>query len=210
MKTPSRTRINNRAEDEREHGKTAIALDADLGWVTFRTLSRIGQGRRKDNAKPIHIWLNEAKPGDGKTIQVYESETHLVAELTQAVSDGKRCFVTSNAKGKIEKLAAAVIDKFPDQKTITITSDTITNTAAVHEFVANPQAAARLYDVILASPSIGTRIDIAFPNKAQVIDVVFGFCEAQITTHLDFDQQLARVRHPKEVKVWVTPRRFHF
>ena len=43
-----------------------------------------------------------------------------------------------------------------------------------------------------------------------VIDVVFGFCEAQITTHLDFDQQLARVRHPKEVKVWVTPRRFHF
>jgi len=41
-------------------------------------------------------------------------------------------------------------------------------------------------------------------------DIVFGFCEAQITTHLEFDQQLARVRHPGAVKVWVNPRRFHF
>jgi Origin of replication binding protein len=189
--------------------KTVVALDADLGWVTFRTLSRVGQGRRKNNTKAVHIWLNEAKPKEGRAIHVYESETHLVAELTQAVSDGKRCFVTSNAKGKIEKLAAVIIDKFSDKKTITITSDTITNTA-VQDFITDPKSTARLYDVIFASPSIGTGIDIAFPKNDQLIDVVFGFCEAQITNHLDFDQQLARVGHPKEVRVWITPRRFHF
>jgi hypothetical protein len=53
-------------------------------------------------------------------------------------------------------------------------------------------------------------VDIAFPDHAQVFDAVFGFCEAQITTHLEFDQQLSRVRHPGEVKVWITPRKFNF
>ncbi len=189
--------------------KTVIALDADLGWVTFRTLSRLATTENQTNSKPIHLWLNEAKPGNERAIQVYDSEPHLVAELMQAVSDGKRCYVASNAKGKIEKLEAAIIDQFAEKKTIIITSDTISNTA-VQEFVTHPQSSTAQYDVIFASPAIGTGIDIAFPNNAQVIDIVFGFCEAQITTHLDFDQQLARVRHPKAVKVWITPRRFDF
>ena len=186
--------------------KTVIALDADLGWVTFRTLSRMDQ--RKDK----HLWMNEAKPGKGKTVQVYDSEAHLVAELRQAVADGKRCFVTSNSKAKMAKLAAAISDEFPAKNAIVITSDTVkSGKKAVREFIADPQSAAvASYDVIFASPSIGTGVDIAFPDKAQVFDIVFGFCEAQITTHLEFDQQLAPVRHPGAVKVWVNPRRFHF
>ena len=189
--------------------KTVIALDADLGWVTFKTLSRFAASKDPTRSKPMHVWLNEAQPGDNRAIQVFDSEPHLVAELMQTVADGKRCFVTSNAKGKIEKLAAAINNTFPDKKTITITSDTIAG-KAVQDFVTDPQSSATRYDVILASPSIGTGINIAFPNNAPLIDAVFGFCEAQITTHLDFDQQLARVRHPGSIKVWITPRRFQF
>lgn len=39
---------------------------------------------------------------------------------------------------------------------------------------------------------------------------MYGFCEPKVNTHLDFDQQLARVRHPGCVKIWITPRRFNF
>ncbi len=183
--------------------KTVIALDADLGWVTFRTLSRLAPKQDK------HVWLNEANPGEGKKIEIYDSQQHLIAELKQALADGKRCFVTSNAKGKVAKLAAAIRDEFPQKHSITITSDT-GEEEPVKEFVSNPRAAAMKYDVVFASPSIGTGVDITFPDKAQVFDFVFGFCEAQITTHLEFDQQLSRVRHPGEVKVWVNPRRFNF
>ncbi|ACL58292.1 hypothetical protein [Methylobacterium nodulans] len=42
------------------------------------------------------------------------------------------------------------------------------------------------------------------------MDAVFGFCEPKINTHLDFDQQLARVRHPGIAKIWIAPRRFNF
>ena len=53
-------------------------------------------------------------------------------------------------------------------------------------------------------------MDITFPDNAKLVDVVFGFCEPGINTHLDFDQQLARVRHPGAVKVWITPRCYKF
>ena len=144
-------------------------------------------------------------------VQVFDSEAHLVAELRQTVADGKRCFVTSNSKAKMAKLNAAISDEFPAKNAILITSDTVkSGNKAAREFIANPQSAAANYDIIFASPSIGTGVDIAFPDKARVFDIVFRFCEAQITTHLEFDQQLARVRHPGTVKVWVNPRRFHF
>lgn len=66
------------------------------------------------------------------------------------------------------------------------------------------------FDAVLSSPSLGTGIDITFPNDSQEIDVVFGFFEAGITNHLEIDQQLARVRHPKELRVWISPRRFNY
>jgi hypothetical protein len=200
----SRDRVFHKLRHLVRQAKTVIALDADLGWVTFRTLSRMGE--RKDK----HLWLNEAEPAQGKSIQIFDSEPHLVAELKQAIDEGKRCFVASNSKTKMENLSAAVEEQFPRKKVILVTADTAQKKDEVRKFVADPAASAASYDVVFASPSIGTGVDITFPEKAQMFDVVFGFCEARITTHLEFDQQLARVRHPGAVKVWVNPRRFHF
>jgi hypothetical protein len=73
-----------------------------------------------------------------------------------------------------------------------VTSDTITK-QEVKDFIIQAKKKATDYDVILTSPSLGTGVDISFPEGAQLIDVVFGFFEAQINSHFDFDQQLARV-----------------
>jgi hypothetical protein len=59
----------------------------------------------------------------------------------------------------------------------------------------------------MASPSIGTGIDITFPENAEHVDVVYGFFESMVNTHYDIDQQLARVRHPGAIKVWLSPTR---
>jgi len=151
-----------------------------------------------------------AKRGEAK--QAAQGQDFIMACVgnDNASPSGKRCIVTSNSKTKMVNLAAAIRDEFPQRKTIVITSDTRLNEAEVRQFIGSPAKLAEAYHAVFASPSIGTGVDIAFPGKAQVFDVVFGFCEAQITTHLEFDQQLARVRHPGEVKVWVNPRRFHF
>src|SRR5436190_119230 len=42
------------------------------------------------------------------------------------------------------------------------------------------------------------------------IDRVFGFFYAFINTHTDIDQQLARVRNPGAIDVWISPGTFNF
>jgi Origin of replication binding protein len=184
--------------------KRVVALDADLGFVTFDTISAMAPG------KPKHLWLNEQEPPEhDRVIYLYDNEAHLKAELKRVVGEGKRVYVTSNSKNKLAEISKAIAEEFPEAKQMVITSETA-RTADVKDFMAKIKQRCQSYHVILASPSIGTGVDITFPERAKLIDAVFGFFDAQITTHQDFDQQLGRVRDPGEVRVWVTPRRFNF
>ena len=142
-----------------------------------------------------------------KAIEIYNSDRHLLAELKQHLQDRKRVFVTSNSKRRIDDIEAAVANELEGVRVIKITSDTGRGQAS---FVANPSAQAMHYDLILTSPSLGTGVDITFDDQQQLIDVVYGFFEARITTHFDIDQQLARVRQPGGVKVWISPQTFRF
>jgi hypothetical protein len=191
-----------------------IGLDADLDYLTSNTLARMANGPDANSVprpqKPVHLWINETPSADRKTIELYESKNHLIDDLLRAVAEGKRCLVAANSKSLIVKLEAIIHNRFGAAKRlITITSDTGSR-PEVQDFVANAAARATSYDVVLCSPSLGTGVDITFPGNATRVDVVFGFCEPGINTHLDFDQQLARVRHPGTVKVWITPRRANY
>lgn len=197
--------------------KHVVALDADLGFATFATISRMvsrmeareGEEPIAVPTRPLRVWLNEGKPKTD-TVQMFESERQLTAELMTDLRSGKRCFVTSNSKRLIERIAGAIRSELPDRcRLIVVTSETV-NTGEVREFVGEPSRLALSYDAIMTSPSLGTGVDITFPRGAKSIDVVFGFFHPLITTHFDFDQQLARVRHPGATKVWVSPRTFAF
>ena len=124
--------------------------------------------------------------------------------------DGKKCFVTSNSKKMIAKLSKMIETEFRGKiRQIAITSDNSRDPDNL-EFLKHIQRRYLDIDVLLASPSLGTGIDISFPNKEQIVDCVYGFFVATVNTHTDVDQQLARVRNPGSVKVWVSPQRFDF
>ena len=130
--------------------------------------------------------------------------------MMQALADGKRIMVAANSKLRIDRLAEAIDAEFAGKiKLLKVTSET-SSLPAVKEFVEAPATHALEYQAILSSPSLGTGIDITFDLAAQEIDVVYGFCDALITSHFDFDQHLARVRNPGSIKVWITPRIFRF
>jgi hypothetical protein len=192
--------------------KRVIALDADLGWLTFETLTKLlndAPSKRKGKAAPkkptrTHIYLNER--ATNRNIEVFRYDYQLQGDLKRSLVDKKRIFVTSNSKKRIDAISESVVEWFKgDVRQIKITSDTV-NSDAVREFIEDPTKHALSYDLILTSPSLGTGVDIA----CKQIDVVYGFFDALITTHFDFDQQLARVRHPGAVRVWITPRYFRF
>ena len=183
--------------------KKIIALDADLSWSAFHTLLSL---RGKDTASFVRIneWINDTP----QEIHVYGSRDHLIQKLSDFVSEGKRVFVTSNSKSLILK-AAEMMSAFKKTSGEPIQSFHITSenskSSVAQAFIQNVREEILKYDVVLASPSLGTGVDISFPRDGQLIDVVVGLFVGGVTDHRDIDQQLLRVRNPKQVCIWIDP-----
>jgi hypothetical protein len=183
--------------------KRVVALDADLGHVSFETLSKMATEPDKGYVpKRSHLFINECTVNS--SVEVYGTKAQLIGELKNWAANGRRLFVPSNSKKLLGKLKEGLQNDLPCVRTLLVTSDT-TGEPEVKRFIASPKTEYRNYDVILASPTLGTGIDIKFDNDEQVVDAVFGFFETGVSTHFEIDQQIWRVRHPKCVKAWVSP-----
>jgi energy-coupling factor transporter ATP-binding protein EcfA2 len=201
--------------------KKVVALDADIGWISFITLTVLTQPRvpkgQKINAvavapKPVHIYINNRK-SFGSTLNLYSSLNQLIQKIVESAVDGKRIFVASNSKEKIDTLDHALKEAFKNinqEIPIKIITSNTSGEDHVQEFIKNIKKEILNFRVILSSPSLGTGVDITFENDAKEIDCVFGIFENRINSHFEIDQQLSRVRHPKEVNVWISPQTFNF
>lgn len=187
--------------------KAVYLLDADLGKITVDLLTAM----LGDPSPSYHAIYNRWKP-QNRVVQLYDGpDPHqLTGDLVAALERGERCFVCSNSKRTIDQLFLS-LPKWVKRplKCLAITRDN-SQSPDIQEFLAEVQDRALEFDVILASPAVGTGIDISFPNGEQKIDCVFGIFQDLINTHFDIDQQLSRVRNPGAVKVWVSPLEFNF
>ncbi|ESZ20040.1 plasmid replication protein, CyRepA1 family [Mesorhizobium sp. L2C084A000] len=188
--------------------KRVVALDADLSWNTFR---RICEWRKKpDQVGENHLIINTFRKERG-TIHMVPTKTQLVGEIHQAIAAGKRCFVTANNKGFVEKLEKSILEKYPEIRLVTVTSTSVQKADdRIQSFVADPKLESTKYQIVLASPSLGTGVDFSFEDESDRFDIVFGMFDPLVLTHFDCDQQLARVRSPKAVRVFVSPAKFSF
>ncbi len=188
------------------NAKSVVTLDADLGWITFNTITRMAKPH-SNYVTPIQIYINQWQANQ-EPIFAYQTASQLIDHLKQSIVDGKQVFVTSNSKSKIQSLEKSIEELAYVLKTpipmITITSEN-SKSAVSQKFITNIKNEIKHYKVILSSPSLGTGIDITFKDNIKEIDCVYGMFENRINTHLEIDQQLRRVRHPKEVHVWVSP-----
>lgn len=180
--------------------KAVVALDADLGLITAHAMRDY---RRDDWTNNCRIILNKPMPVENRReMVIYQSEIMLRERMLDAIRDGKRVFVASNSKDKVEVLAQLIRNEFgPDLAMMAITS---LNSHGDEEsfFVQNIQTEFLKKQVLLCSPSLGTGIDITFPDGACKVDEVIGFFSPHVNTHSDIDQQLCRVRNPGAVSVW--------
>ncbi|OPH84677.1 plasmid replication protein, CyRepA1 family [Nitrobacter vulgaris] len=200
---------------EIQGAKSVVALDADLGMLTSHVLGYLRPQDWRDNTSII---LN--KPLTQKSerkLQLYASEKVLREELISSIQSGERCFVTSNSKKQIKVLAEILREKCGSSlKMKVITSDNSQDPAEI-DFVQNVCEEILKIQVLMCSPSLGTGIDITFPDPQGLeesglckVDRVFGFFYPKVNTHTDMDQQLWRVRNPGQVKVWISPTRFQY
>lgn len=183
---------------------TVIACDANLSYLTLSALASA-----RDGEMPTRFYINRYQHPN-RSIEIYDNESHLLNDLINSIKSGGKYYVCSNSKEKVEEFAQVISKSVgPDCKIKIITSDTTKNSEQ-RSFIQNISEEILKYDVTISSPSLGTGIDISFPDDAQIIDGVYGFFDARITTHFDIDQQLGRVRNPKYVKAWLSPQTFNF
>ena len=187
--------------------KKLYVLDADLNDVTALCISALLSDER-GRQKGFLFIVNDWKPQRGIT-HLYESEAHLWQLLHEHLAAGKRCFVCSNSKKRVDALTLALEMAYSEKAIYSITSDNSREHAA-QEFLSNLPKSFLDYDCVLVSPAVGTGVDITFANEESLVDSVFGFFETQTTTHFDMDQQLCRVRHPGSVRVWVSSATYNF
>lgn len=181
------------------------ALDADLHRVSVVCLCDM----LDNNPREARIVLNGWRP-EGRSVDLYKSKHHLLGELQASVQRGERCFVCSNSKRLVKDLTAQLQQLSGDDLRVMSVTAENAHQADIQSFLRNIQVRATDYNIVLASPALGTGIDITFPNDEARIDTVFGIFEGRINTHFDIDQQLSRVRNPKRVCVWIDHQEFQF
>lgn len=200
-----------------KQSKYVYCLDADLDRITMTgvvaSLCQVRTNRfqdesknRRDKLQKIYFHLNTFIPHPRET-SIFESKQHLLDDFRLAVQSGKRCLFVSNSKKFVEEHYESFRKAFQDKKFELVTSESGAD-PEVRKFIKNIKTEILNRDVVFGSPTIGTGVDITFPNNEEHIDCVYGFFESSINTHFDIDQQLYRVRHPKEVKVWINPKTF--
>lgn len=178
-------------------------MDADLSEVSVGWLGNWVDALSK---KSTHVVVNQHRPDQGKTLEVYRRRNHLLSDLMNQARSGRRCYVVSNSKKEIDKISKAISIELPEVKTLTITADTVEiSRSEVGEFIRNPLVEALQYQLILSSPSLSSGVDLTFPGKVPFYDFVYGVFEYGSTNHFECDQQLARVRNPGETKVYISP-----
>jgi hypothetical protein len=188
-------------------------LDADLGEITVDGILnclKINRQRNSYNSvidstehnSSIHFHLNEYKKPAGK-LNIISQQFEIYGQIISSIKNNKKCFVTSNSKKIAETLYLSISKQFPDKKFLCITSNN-SGDENIRDHVKNIKETVLEYDAVFSSPSLGTGIDITYPDNAEIVDCVYGIFLNSVNTHFDIDQQLARVRHPKEVNVWIS------
>ncbi len=190
---------------------SVIALDADLSWISYLSLCKMKKHHSITDSKDNQSWIyiNEYKVPD-EIIEIYDSKNHLISLLNKDILENKRVFVTSNSKKTIDYLYSATSELLSNGgKAICITSEN-SKADEIQNFINNIKTTAKEYQAIFCSPSLGTGVDISFEYEVDAVDCVYGIFEADITTHKEIDQQLARVRDPKKVRCYISKRRFNY
>jgi hypothetical protein len=188
--------------------KAVICLDADLGWLTFKTITSLQKNKNNQIKIYINNWVGKSKP-----LYIYSAANQLTHQLKQSILQGKKIYVSSNSKNRIQALEKSIqnleLEMKKAIKYIAVTSANSKN-KEIQNFITNIKSEIKKYQVVLSSPSLGTGIDISFESDLDEIDVVYGFYENRVNTHTEIDQQLSRVRKPKEVHIWISPVIFNF
>ncbi|HEY9817875.1 MAG TPA: plasmid replication protein, CyRepA1 family [Candidatus Obscuribacterales bacterium] len=192
-------------------GGLVIAQDADLSDLSIELLTAYGSDRHGEpNSSPVQPWIvvNTWKPTQAWPITFYKTPdpAALWVDLEQAVQRGP-VFICMDAQKPRSKWGTVNVEArlkqlFPHKRILRIDSHTVTDPShPAYGCMANLITLMQQYDIVIASPSIGSGISF---NVSDYFVAVFGIFQGTIPDS-EIRQALARVRQPIPRHVWVRP-----
>ena len=195
--------------------KLVVLADAHMDDVTvdfFRAMRPPGE---------VPFIIKNDYKETGRTVYLYEGDNNsaLVAKIFTALMLGLKIMVVSDSKKFIKKLEAAMTVKVFDNQPLFGTNGQLDSKSenklriwSIHAensgseenvaFIRDISEEVKKVDVLLASPSLGTGVDI--PNYH--FDAVFGAFHAVSQTATECAQFLHRYRPQVPLHIWVAPR----
>ena len=195
--------------------KLVVLADAHMNDVTVNFF----RAMRPEDEVPFII-KNEYKQA-GREVYFYENQdsSALVAKISSALMLGLKIMVVSDSKKFIKKLETAMtvtVDedkslfgneeqlKSPGNNQLRIWSIHAENSGSEENkaFIKDISQEVKNLDALLASPSLGTGVDICDYH----FDAVFGAFHAVSQSATECAQSLHRYRHQVPLHIWVAPR----
>jgi len=189
--------LMNKFSDLLTQAGKVICLDADLSDITIETIcERMMEVQPEEVTAIINAWKPKAR-----TIDVLDKLKDIEQLLFEVVNNGRTTIaVLSNSKKKILNYLNTLLELHPSLRVLVITSDN-SQDEQIQKYLKDINKTLDNYDVFLASPSIGTGVDIT-----KSVDHIFGIFEhSSGNTASDIDQHLHRFRNPNKVSVWINP-----
>lgn len=177
-----------------------IAQDADLSDISVDYLKGLLE-------QPVDPWvvINEWQPETGWHVCLYDTPnpSALLVQMEQVIQTGP-IFVavdSQKVKGKwsSKNLESYLQLKFPDKRILRIDSESVADPEhPAYGIVEQLNHAVTQYDIVLATPTIGTGVSI---DVSGYFKAVFGIFQGAIPD-AEARQALARVRDPVPRYVW--------
>lgn len=172
--------------------ESIVAMDADLSDLTIDAISYF---IKKDTKLLGHV--NTFKVAN-KHMTMYENKMNLIEKMKNDIEEGKSVYLATDSPNFIEWFGNQLTMEDIKYTKITGQNSDTCDAKNFLEWIGKAGGEDVKGLVLLASPSLGTGIDI----QAR-FDVVYGLFEGQTVTHYDMDQQVSRVRNADEFNVWI-------
>lgn len=180
------------------NSKQVIGLDGDLTELAVEWLaSKVGR-------ENINVVLNERLP-QAKTFVLEKTKTSAIDIILESLAKGMNVYVPSSSKDMVKFVSKHVDSKLPHVKQMVVTSEN-SYSKEIQEFLANVNEESTKYQLLIASPSLGTGVDISNNH----FDTTVGLYNSTVVASAsDILQHVARVRHltTNVCHLWVSGRK---
>lgn len=167
------------------HAEEVILLDAHAGVLTARLIQMAGRWDRT-------VWVT-GSPGAARPVKTYQRRGQLELALMDHWMGGGRPYVVVQSVKGAEALARQLKSKRPGTRVICLTKETVGeyDLTRINEWAGE-------CDALVCTPVVGTGISIDVRDH---FSVVFAATYDGQGTWQDLEQQVSRVRHPKDLTI---------